>query len=63
MFLFWTGFHRFVLAMSDFEGSAAKKMCSTKKIGTHNGTFHCDEVFACYMLKQLPEYSDAEIIR
>ena len=33
------------------------------KIGTHNGAFHCDEVLACAMLKQLPEYKDAEIIR
>ncbi|CAK1545426.1 unnamed protein product [Leptosia nina] len=33
------------------------------KIGTHDGTFHCDEVLACYMLKLLPEYKDAEIIR
>ncbi|KAG7281780.1 hypothetical protein CRUP_037061 [Coryphaenoides rupestris] len=32
-------------------------------IGTHNGTFHCDEVLACFMLRQLPEYKDAEIIR
>ena len=31
--------------------------------GTHNGKFHCDEVLACYMLRQLPEYSNAEIIR
>ena len=34
-----------------------------KKIGTHNGTFHCDEALACYMLKKLPEYQSAEIIR
>jgi len=27
-----------------------------KKIGTHNGTFHCDEVLACYLLKRLPQY-------
>jgi len=33
------------------------------KIGTHNGTFHCDEVMACYLLKLLPEYKDAEIVR
>jgi len=33
------------------------------KIGTHNGTFHCDEVLACFMLKQLPQYKDAEIVR
>ncbi|XP_043239617.1 MYG1 exonuclease-like isoform X3 [Amphibalanus amphitrite] len=33
------------------------------KIGTHNGTFHCDEVLAVSMLKMLPECQDAEIIR
>ncbi|KAH8278699.1 hypothetical protein KR018_007513, partial [Drosophila ironensis] len=36
---------------------------STVWIGTHNGTFHCDEVVACFMLKQLPEYENAEIFR
>lgn len=35
----------------------------TKKIGTHNGMFHCDEALACFMLKLLPEYKDAEIVR
>ena len=44
--------------------SATKKQCmEPKKIGTHNGTFHCDEVLACFMLKQLPEYKNAEIVR
>ncbi|XP_078041097.1 MYG1 protein C27H6.8 [Augochlora pura] len=38
-------------------------MSAKIKIGTHNGTFHCDEVLACYMLKTLPRYKDAEIIR
>lgn len=32
-------------------------------IGTHDGQFHCDEALACWMLKQLPKYSDATIIR
>jgi len=36
---------------------------ATKTIGTHNGTFHCDEVMACFMLKLLPEYKDSEIVR
>ncbi|XP_011495878.1 PREDICTED: UPF0160 protein MYG1, mitochondrial [Ceratosolen solmsi marchali] len=36
---------------------------SSVKIGTHNGIFHCDEVLACCMLKILPEYKDAEIVR
>ncbi|XP_061543871.1 UPF0160 protein MYG1, mitochondrial [Phycodurus eques] len=45
----------------------AKRLCADrmagKKIGTHNGTFHCDEVLACFFLQQLPEYKDAEIVR
>ena len=40
-----------------------KKLHSVKIIGTHNGTFHCDEVLACCMLKLLPQYEDAEIVR
>lgn len=32
-------------------------------IGTHNGCFHCDEALACFMLKQLPAYKDATIVR
>lgn len=40
------------------------KVCRVlKRIGTHNGVFHCDEALACFMIKQLPEYTDAEIIR
>eukprot|EP00954_Amorphochlora_amoebiformis_P019276 1331619-Amorphochlora_amoeboformis.AAC.2 len=30
-----------------------------KAIGTHSGTFHCDEALACYMLKLLPEFKAA----
>ena len=33
------------------------------RIGTHDGSFHCDEVLACVFLKMLPEYRDAEIVR
>ncbi|XP_029946929.1 MYG1 exonuclease [Salarias fasciatus] len=54
-------------AFSRYMSSEAKRICSEnmtgKKIGTHNGTFHCDEVLACFFLRQLPEYKDAEIVR
>jgi len=33
------------------------------KIGTHDGTFHCDEALAVYMLRLLPRYRDASIVR
>lgn len=48
---------------ADDDSPDRKKPMVTPKIGTHNGTFHCDEVLACFMLKQLPEYKHADIIR
>ena len=38
-------------------------MTSEITIGTHGGTFHADEVLACVMLKLLPQFENAEIIR
>ncbi|XP_013859583.1 MYG1 exonuclease [Austrofundulus limnaeus] len=53
--------------IQQYMSSAPKRICTdkmtVKKIGTHNGTFHCDEVLACFFLRQLPEYADAEIVR
>ncbi|KAJ8665081.1 hypothetical protein QAD02_006743 [Eretmocerus hayati] len=42
---------------------STNNLADAPKIGTHNGTFHCDEVLACSMLKLLPQYKDAIIIR
>lgn len=33
------------------------------RIATHNGKFHADEVFAVTLLRQLPQYQSAEIVR
>ncbi|GFN86731.1 upf0160 protein myg1, mitochondrial [Plakobranchus ocellatus] len=41
----------------------SKKPHKMPKIGTHNGSFHCDEALACFLLKQLDQYKDAEIVR
>lgn len=32
-------------------------------IGTHNGFFHADEALAVYMLRMLPEYNSAPLVR
>eukprot|EP00036_Acanthoecidae_sp_10tr_P011013 CAMPEP_0182919632 /NCGR_PEP_ID=MMETSP0105_2-20130417/2874_1 /TAXON_ID=81532 ORGANISM="Acanthoeca-like sp., Strain 10tr" /NCGR_SAMPLE_ID=MMETSP0105_2 /ASSEMBLY_ACC=CAM_ASM_000205 /LENGTH=322 /DNA_ID=CAMNT_0025056861 /DNA_START=73 /DNA_END=1037 /DNA_ORIENTATION=- len=34
-----------------------------KTIGTHDGNFHCDEALACAMLKLLPEWASAAVVR
>lgn len=49
------------LRMSETEAKKAKEAPVT--IGTHDGIFHCDEILACFMLQQLPKYSNAKIIR
>jgi uncharacterized UPF0160 family protein len=41
----------------------SEKIKPTKRIGTHNGRFHCDDVLACFMLQLTDEFKDSEIIR
>ncbi len=36
---------------------------SMVRIGTHSGTFHCDEALGCFLLKQTPEFKDADVVR
>ncbi|KAG8982862.1 hypothetical protein FRB90_006492, partial [Tulasnella sp. 427] len=45
------------------EESAAKKLKTSKMIGTHNGTFHCDEALAVFLLRQTNTYRDADLTR
>ncbi|BAT78876.1 hypothetical protein LR48_Vigan04g082900 [Vigna angularis] len=33
------------------------------RVGTHNGTFHCDEALACFMLRLSKRFSGAQIVR
>lgn len=38
-------------------------MSQEKLIGTHSGTFHCDEALAIYMLRCLDEFKNAKVVR
>lgn len=40
-----------------------KKTKMVKQICTHSGSFHADESLAVYMLRLLPEYKDAKVVR
>ncbi|KAF3434203.1 hypothetical protein FNV43_RR25306 [Rhamnella rubrinervis] len=35
----------------------------TKRVGTHNGSFHCDEALGCFMIRLTDYFSNAEIVR
>lgn len=39
------------------------KLDMVKQICTHSGSFHADEALAVYMLRLLPEYKDARVVR
>uniref|UniRef100_M4BK47 Uncharacterized protein n=1 Tax=Hyaloperonospora arabidopsidis (strain Emoy2) TaxID=559515 RepID=M4BK47_HYAAE len=43
--------------------SSLSENTAKKYIGTHNGTFHCDEALAVSMLKLLPKFAAHDILR
>lgn len=42
---------------------ASGEAVAGKKVGTHNGSFHCDEALGCFMMRLTSKFSDAEIVR
>ncbi|XP_038977564.1 MYG1 protein C694.04c [Phoenix dactylifera] len=36
---------------------------SLKRVGTHNGSFHCDEALGCFMIRLTNKFSGSEIVR
>ncbi|EGD81426.1 MYG1 protein [Salpingoeca rosetta] len=48
--------------MSESDTKRANTM-DQPTIGTHDGSFHCDEALACFLLRLLPTYKDCAIIR
>lgn len=33
------------------------------RVGTHNGTFHCDEALGCFIIRRTEKFRDADIVR
>lgn len=34
-----------------------------KRVGTHNGSFHCDEALGCFMIRLTNKFYNAQIVR
>lgn len=45
-------------AMPENGAKKPKIEVAPNTIGTHSGTFHCDEVVACYLLGQHPDFAN-----
>lgn len=63
-------FHRFAVPiMASFTTTpssadvAAATNLSVKRVGTHNGSFHCDEALGCFMIRLTDKFSNAQIVR
>ena len=41
----------------------AKRAKTGKVIGTHDGTFHCDEALGCFLLRRTAAFKDADVVR
>ncbi|XP_057862047.2 uncharacterized protein LOC131070499 isoform X2 [Cryptomeria japonica] len=56
-------FTRFCFSMTSAVRSVEENESRVKRVGTHNGTFHCDEALGCYMIRLTAKYAGAEIVR
>lgn len=45
------------------QSKAASMTSSTPTIGTHNGSFHCDEALGVALLRRTAAYADAKVVR
>ena len=43
--------------------SAFSTAPNLKRVGTHNGNFHCDEALGCFMIRLTDKFRDAQIVR
>ncbi|KAJ3680167.1 hypothetical protein LUZ60_016445 [Juncus effusus] len=34
-----------------------------KRVGTHNGSFHCDEALGCFMIRLTSKFAEADVVR
>ena len=55
--------YMFRTAIRMAEVAAKRLKTSPVTIGTHNGHFHADEALAVYLLRLLPSYRDADLVR
>ncbi|KAH7192956.1 metal-dependent protein hydrolase [Fusarium flagelliforme] len=56
-------FRRYFVTMAESAAKRVKTSGNGPLIGTHNGHFHADEALAVHMLRRLPAYRDADLVR
>ncbi|XP_057976409.1 uncharacterized protein LOC131163724 [Malania oleifera] len=49
--------------VSAFSTASPTATPAVKRVGTHNGSFHCDEALGCFMIRLTNKFAAAEIVR
>lgn len=60
------GERRFTPLMAAFSSSSTPSSplnLSLKRVGTHNGSFHCDEALGCFMIRLSDRFANAQLVR
>jgi len=50
-------------AAANSDGNNTDNKRKMTKIGTHDGSFHCDEALGCFLLQRTAAYENAEVVR
>ena len=45
------------------DGDSANGAGSGKRVGTHNGSFHCDEALGCFLIRLTSPFAGADVVR
>ncbi|KAF0933846.1 hypothetical protein E2562_019299 [Oryza meyeriana var. granulata] len=45
------------------DGDSANGEGRGKRVGTHNGSFHCDEALGCYLIRLTSQFASANVVR
>ena len=53
----------FIRVSSPAYSTGSPNQAPSKHIGTHNGSFHCDEALGCFMIRLTDKFSNSEIVR
>ncbi|KAL6556233.1 hypothetical protein OROGR_005521 [Orobanche gracilis] len=64
---FFSSHHLFNFKLKPFNPfhitASAMSSSAIKRVGTHNGSFHCDEALGCFMIRLTKKFFDAHIVR
>ncbi|KAL5208685.1 hypothetical protein ABZP36_033120 [Zizania latifolia] len=52
-----------VYSSSAGDGDSTNSAGSGKRVGTHNGSFHCDEALGCFLIRLSSQFVGADVVR